>query len=42
MNLCSRQGRFELMSVNQKARSGGIIGINFRFSLTYRYVVSSQ
>ena len=31
---CSRQGEFELMSVDLSARSGGIIGINFRFSLT--------
>ena len=35
-------GGFELMSVNHSARSGGIIGINFRCSLTRRYVVCSQ
>ena len=32
----------ELISVNQSARSGGIIGTSFRFSLTSRYVVSSH
>ena len=31
MKICSRQGKFELMSVNHSARSGGIIGIFFRF-----------
>ena len=34
MKISSRQGLFELMSVNPCARSGGIIGIYFRFSLT--------
>ena len=33
MIICSRQGEFELMSVNHCARSGGIIGMSFRFSL---------
>ena len=28
-----RQGKFELMSVNQSTRSGGVIAISFRFSL---------
>ena len=32
----------ELMSVNHSARSGGIIGILFQFSLTCSNVVSSQ
>ena len=32
MKVCSRQGKFELMSVNHSARSGGIIGISLRFS----------
>ena len=32
--ICLRQGEFELMSVNHSARSRGIIGISFRFSLT--------
>ena len=32
--ISSRQGKFELMSVNHSTRSGGIIGIYFRFSLT--------
>ena len=32
IKICSRQGKFELMSVNHSARSGGIIGIFFRFS----------
>ena len=27
--ICSRQGSFELMSVNQSARSGDIVGIFF-------------
>ena len=30
------------MSVNHGARSGGIIGIYFGFSLTQRYIVSSH
>ena len=34
MKIYSRQGQFELMSVNHIARSGGIIGISFRFSST--------
>ena len=38
----SRQGEFELMNVNHSARSGGIIGTSFRFSLTGRYVVCSH
>ena len=29
MKLCSRQGEFELMSVNHSARSGGIMVIIF-------------
>ena len=29
MEICSRQGLFELASVNHSARSGGIIGIIF-------------
>ena len=33
---------FELMSVNHSTRSGGIIGIHFRFSLTWRFIVCSQ
>ena len=32
MKISSRQGKFDLMSVNHSARSGGIIGIHFRFS----------
>ena len=31
MKICSRQGQFELMSVNHSAQSGGIIGISFDF-----------
>ena len=34
MKIYSRQGWFELMCVNQSARSGGIIRIYFRFALT--------
>ena len=34
MKIRSRQGYFELMSVNHSARSGGIIVIYFRVSLT--------
>ena len=34
MKICSRQGQFELMSVDNYARSGGIIEISFRFSIT--------
>ena len=34
MKISSRQGSFEPMSVNHCARSEGIIGISFRFSLT--------
>ena len=33
MKICSRQGKFELMSVNHNVKSGGIIGIYFPFSL---------
>ena len=33
MKICSRQGEFELMSVNHSARSGGKIGISFDFLL---------
>ena len=29
--ICSRQGWFELMGVNHSVRSGGIIGVYFRF-----------
>ena len=32
MKICSRQGKFKLMSVNHRARSEGIIGISFLFS----------
>ena len=32
IKICSRPGRFELMSVNHSARSRGITGISFRFS----------
>ena len=31
MKICSRQGQFELMSVNLSTRSGGIMGISFDF-----------
>ena len=31
MKMCSRQGQFELMSIDHSTRSGGIIGISFRF-----------
>ena len=34
MKIGSRQGELELMSVNHSAKSGGKIGISFRFSLT--------
>ena len=34
MKISSRQGEFELMSVNPCARPGGIIEIYFQFSLT--------
>ena len=34
MKICLRPGWFELVSVNHRARSGSIIGIYFRFSLT--------
>ena len=42
MKLCLRQAQFEIMSVNQSARSGGIIGISFRFSFKLRYVVCAH
>ena len=42
LKVCSRQGEFELMSVNHSARSEGIIGINFLFFMTGRYVVCSH
>ena len=42
MKICSRQGKFELMSVDQSARSLGIIGISFRISLTRGYVVCAH
>ena len=42
MKICSRQGKFEPMRVDYRARSGGIIGIPSRFSLTRRYVVCSH
>ena len=35
MKICSRQGQFELMSVNQSARLGGIIVIFFLDFLYY-------
>ena len=31
MTICSRQGLFELMSVNHSVRLGGMIGIYFPF-----------
>ena len=34
MKICSRQGYFEPLGVYYRARSGGIIGISFRFSST--------
>ena len=34
MKICSRQGKFELMSVDHSARSGGIIEISFQNSFT--------
>ena len=34
MRISSRQGKFEPMRVDYSARSGGLIGIFFRFSLT--------
>ena len=34
MKINSRQGLFEPMRVDNSARSGGLIGISFRFSLT--------
>ena len=34
MKICSRHWKLELMSVNHSARSGGIIEISSRFSLT--------
>ena len=34
MKICPRQGLFEPMRVDYSARSGGILGIIFRFSLT--------
>ena len=34
MKICSRQGQFELVSVNHSTRTGGNIEISFRFSLT--------
>ena len=33
MKICSRQGQFEIMSVIHSAKSGGIKGIHFRFSI---------
>ena len=35
----TRQGYFELKSVNHSARSGGKMGISFRPSLTLGYIV---
>ena len=34
MKFSSRHGKFELMSVNHSAKSGGIVSLYFRFSLT--------
>ena len=34
MQISSRQGKFEPMRVDYSARSGGLIGISFLFSLT--------
>ena len=34
MKICSRQGQFEVMSVNHSARSSSIIAIFFLFFLT--------
>ena len=44
MKLCSRRGGggFKLMSVNHRARSGGLIGINFRFNLIGMLCVLSR
>ena len=42
MKICSRQGQFELMSVNHSARLRGIIVIYFQLSLTRRYIVCSH
>ena len=42
MKISSRQEKFEPMRVVYSTRSGGTIGIIFRFSLTRRYVVSSH
>ena len=42
MQISSRQGKFEPLRVNYSARSGGLIGISFLFSLTLRYVVCSH
>ena len=42
MKICSRQGCFDLMSVNHSARIGGKVEISFRFSLTWIYTVCSH
>ena len=42
MKISSRQRYLELMSVNHSARSGGILRIYFRFSLTGRLIVGSH
>ena len=39
MKIRSRQGQFELMSVNHSARSGGILGIFFPIFFKIKYVV---
>ena len=36
IKICSRQGSFELMSVNHSAMLGGIIEISIRYSLNMK------
>ena len=38
----NHENMFDIMSVNHSARSRGIIGIFFRFSLTLRYIMCSH
>ena len=42
MKVCSRQGQFELMSVNQCTRTEGKVESSFQFSLIRRYIVCSH
>ena len=42
MKISSRQGLFEAVRFDYSTRSGGIIGLSFRFSLTSRYFVCSH